>query len=186
MMNKRNLACMAACKVLKRMGESHPMAHPFFDDMAQDAFLRLFTMKSEQAQKGSAYCFRAAYYAALESFFILSFGYSDHNGKEKMILAIPLLFDPPVFDEEDQEILPFFEREETAEALVNLFLEIRKKRGKRGLKSAVRDANICLLATRGMANADIADILGISAENVKVYRQQIRRKLRRILEENEK
>jgi len=58
--------------------------------------------------------------------------------------------------------------------LVELFLEARVKRGKRGLNASIRDASIIALLCRGYNNVGIAQDLGIPVKHVQTYRRHIR------------
>ena len=59
--------------------------------------------------------------------------------------------------------------------LVEIFLEARIHKGKRGRAAAVRDAQIVALLCQGYDNAGIAHVLGIPHRHVRQYRRRIRR-----------
>lgn len=57
--------------------------------------------------------------------------------------------------------------------IFSLLLTTRKKQGNRGAEAAARDTQIVRLASLGWSSSEIGAELGISADNVKKYRQRI-------------
>ena len=68
--------------------------------------------------------------------------------------------------------------------LADLFLKHRKKKGRRGYSASLRDAKICNLILSGYSNAGIAQEMGITADNVRRYRTDIRDRLSKIAQES--
>lgn len=61
--------------------------------------------------------------------------------------------------------------------IYEILIKIRNKKGTRGKEAALRDAKIIRLASLGWSNSEIGDELGIAPDNIKKYRQSIKKKL---------
>lgn len=66
--------------------------------------------------------------------------------------------------------------------LTDFFLEIRKKRGERGLKAAERDARICWLLMRGYKQKEVAEKVNLPIHDVGHYRSEIAKRLKLVIE----
>ena len=67
--------------------------------------------------------------------------------------------------------------EKNLQLIYNLLLSLRKKKGARGQQASLRDVQIIKLAALGWSNLEIGVELGIASDNVKKYRQFIKKGL---------
>ena len=67
--------------------------------------------------------------------------------------------------------------DELADALFDMFLASRKKRGQRGAAASRRDVRIVALLVAGFSNEGIGLELGIDAHDVAHYRREIQNRL---------
>lgn len=67
--------------------------------------------------------------------------------------------------------------DDLADALFNMFLASRKKRGQRGVAASERDVHIVALLVAGFSNEGIGLELGVDAHDVAHYRRQIQNRL---------
>lgn len=67
--------------------------------------------------------------------------------------------------------------DKNAHLIFSFLLDLRSKKGARGQAASLRDMQIIKLAALGWSNSEIGDELGIPADHIKKYRQQIKRRL---------
>lgn len=153
----------------------------FTADMKQAAMMKIWQIskKIENIEYPERYLKKVAMNASLDEYFKLRFEVKIHERTEGNTLVI--LSDVQLAAQYEENT-PILEESIGMEKLIEFFYENRKKRGERGLRAAIQDANICILIERSCDNATIADILNISKDYVKQTRYRIRRKLEEINE----
>ena len=81
-----------------------------------------------------------------------------------------------IIEDEDEDYNPF-DFESHREKILILLVELRKKRGNRGLKIAQKEVRILELLLRGASNKEIAKKMNVSSGTIRKLRSNIRKRL---------
>lgn len=166
----------------KKVNYNHTPAD--YEDMRQEAALAIW----QHLDKGEKYALSCGINAALKwyRFYVL-----DWHRNDKIPQPTPQSESIKIAESENGDSLiekflatdfdSYILDTEIIESLIELFLAARIKKGQRGLEAATRDARIVAMLCEGYSDIGIAQELGTKTENIKKYRQHIRKVLEKEL-----
>lgn len=162
---KKNYTPQEIGKAIARQISSKwgPFDRDTYLDLIQDATEGAIVGRQKSDKKG--YQFKSAYTHALGGLWRMVWG-----GKGSSLSIDDMDIE---FSASDGENSPFVSQEQ----LVELFLDMRSKKGKRGREAAERDAYICFRLLQGANNASLSTELGIPEHDVRHYRSELKKRL---------